>query len=83
MWNLIPGEGSAEKVLELLEDRMKVEALRTYLFTYSTYYDSMSLPQLCDMFELPKNRVHSIVSKMIVSEDIYAAWDQVRLGERE
>jgi len=76
VWNLIPGEGSAAKVKVMLEEKLKVEALRTYLFTYSSHYNSLSLNQLCSMFDMPKPKVHSLLSKMMMAEEIQASWDQ-------
>lgn len=31
--------------------------MRTYLLAYSRYYSSLSMTQLCDMFELPERKV--------------------------
>jgi hypothetical protein len=44
--------------------------LRTYLFTYSSVYDSLSLVSLSEMFELEIGVVHSIISKMIINEEL-------------
>merc|ERR1711871_1671367 len=54
----------------------KEVALRVYLLTYSTHYDSISQDELCTIFALEENRIHSIVSKMMISQELRAAWDQ-------
>ena len=36
---------------------MQAEGLRTYLLAYSKFYSSLSMAQLCDMFELPERKV--------------------------
>ena len=50
--------------------------MRTYLFTYSNVYDSISIPILAEMFELEENCVHALVSKMIINEELMASLDQ-------
>ncbi|XP_053328015.1 eukaryotic translation initiation factor 3 subunit C-like [Spea bombifrons] len=52
------------------------ESLRTYLFTYSSVYDSIRMGILADMFQLDIPMVHSIISKMIISEELRASLDQ-------
>ena len=76
VWNLVPGEGSAEGIKEMLASKIKLEGLRTYLFAFSKQYESLSLAQLCAMFEMSKNEVHSVVSKMIINRELLASWDQ-------
>jgi hypothetical protein len=36
----------------------------------------MSLQQLCDLFELPAASVQSIVSRMMINDDLQATWIQ-------
>lgn len=60
----------ADKVREMLTRLIQEEALRTYLFTYSHVYDSISMSTLAQMFELEKAIVHSIISKMIINEEL-------------
>jgi translation initiation factor 3 subunit C len=76
IWKLLPGQGAAQRIGEMLVGKMKLEALRTYLFTFSAQYDSLSLSQLCGMFELSKSEVHSVVSKMMINRELFASWDQ-------
>jgi len=76
VWGLIPGVNSSTKIKSMLVEKIKQEGLRTYLCAYSLQYDSLSLHILCDMFDLPKNEVHSIVSKMMINRELHASWDQ-------
>jgi len=64
------------RVKDMIKDKIKTEALRTYLFAYASIYDAFHLDQLAGMFSLPSKTVHSIVSKMMIKEEITAFWDE-------
>ncbi|KAG8894903.1 Translation initiation factor 3 subunit c [Tulasnella sp. 403] len=74
IWSLMPEEKS---VKEMLVRRIQEEGLRTYLFTNSAYYTSLSLPLLAATFSLPQKTVSSIISRMIWSEELSASLDHV------
>uniref|UniRef100_A0A0K8TT22 Eukaryotic translation initiation factor 3 subunit C n=1 Tax=Tabanus bromius TaxID=304241 RepID=A0A0K8TT22_TABBR len=65
----------ADRVREMLTRFIKEESLRTYLFTYSNVYSSISIPSLAQMYELPTGKVHSLISKMIINEELMASMD--------
>ncbi|XP_072388517.1 eukaryotic translation initiation factor 3 subunit C [Diabrotica undecimpunctata] len=65
----------ADQVRSMLTKLIKEESLRTYLFTYSHVYDSISMATLAEMFQLGKPVVHSIISKMIINEELMASLD--------
>ncbi|XP_078361505.1 eukaryotic translation initiation factor 3 subunit C-like [Oculina patagonica] len=65
-----------ELVQEMLTRKIQEESLRTYLFTYNSVYDSLSLYTLAEMFDLPPSVVHSTISKMIINEELQASWDE-------
>lgn len=65
----------ADRVREMLTKFIKEESLRTYLFTYSNVYSSISIPSLSAMFDLPQSKVHSLISKMIINEELMASLD--------
>ena len=74
VWQLIPGEHNiTEQIATMLTEKIKLEGLRTYLFSFSTQYDSLSLASLSAMFSMSKNEVHSVVSKAMINRGIYAS----------
>ena len=73
VWNLFH---QADSVRSMLEEKIREGSLRAYLFTYSNVYDSISMQVLANMFDLEKSTVHSIVSKMIINEELMASLDE-------
>ncbi|MCJ1324795.1 Translation initiation factor 3 subunit c [Thelotrema lepadinum] len=74
IWDLM---AQPDKIKGMLADQIQQEGLRTYLFTYSPFYDSLEVKVLASMFELSERKVAAIVSKMISGEELAAALDQV------
>lgn len=74
IWDLMPG---AEEIKAMLAKQIQEEGLRTYLFTYAPFYDTLAIETLSTMFELDSNKVAAVVSKMISHEELAAALDQV------
>eukprot|EP00884_Botryococcus_braunii_P022175 jgi/Botrbrau1/8641/Bobra.0196s0035.1 len=72
-WNLLPRK---QDVLDMLKVKLQEEGLRTFLLAYGSHYQSLSHDQLAHMFDLPDKRVHSIVSKMMMEEQLNGRWDQ-------
>ncbi|KAF2086688.1 hypothetical protein K490DRAFT_66470 [Saccharata proteae CBS 121410] len=74
IWELM---AQSEKIKAMLSEQIQEEGLRTYLFTYAPFYDTLSIATLASMFELPERKVAAVVSKMISHEELAAALDQV------
>jgi len=66
----------ADRVRSMLVRKIQEESLRTYLFTHSSVYDSLSMAILSKMFELEQPTVHSIISKMVMNEELMASLDE-------
>jgi translation initiation factor 3 subunit C len=74
IWDLMK---EPEKIKAMLEAQIQEEGLRTYLFTYAPFYDTLSLSTLSEMFSLDERKVAAVVSRMISHEELAAALDQV------
>ncbi|KAI0892795.1 eukaryotic translation initiation factor 3 subunit 8 N-terminus-domain-containing protein [Annulohypoxylon nitens] len=74
IWDLMP---NTEEIKTMLSKQIQEEGLRTYLFTYAPFYDTLAISTLSSMFELEDRKVSAIVSKMISHEELAAALDQV------
>jgi translation initiation factor 3 subunit C len=74
IWDLMP---SADEIKAMLANQIQEEGLRTYLFTYAPFYDTLAIETLSTMFELDPTKVAAVVSKMISHEELAAALDQV------
>ena len=73
VWNLLPQK---EEVLAMLTEKVKEHALKIYLTIYGPHYSSIAVDQLCKMFEVGEGTVQTIVSRLIISEDIHGSWHQ-------
>ncbi|KAH8162527.1 hypothetical protein CIB48_g5726 [Xylaria polymorpha] len=74
IWDLMP---NTDEIKAMLSKQIQEEGLRTYLFTYAPFYDTLAVSTLSSMFDLDDRKVSSIVSKMISHEELAAALDQV------
>ncbi len=74
IWELM---AQPEKIKNMLSAQIQEEGLRTYLFTYAPFYDTLAVDTLASMFELSERKVAAVVSKMISHEELAAALDQV------
>eukprot|EP01027_Heterolobosea_sp_BB2_P003508 GEZU01005314.1.p1 GENE.GEZU01005314.1~~GEZU01005314.1.p1 ORF type:complete len:952 (-),score=400.13 GEZU01005314.1:3202-6057(-) len=73
IWNYM---ADRERVQEMIKKQIKEQALRTYLFTYSRNFNAVSLQELTEFFELTPSAAHSIISKMMINEELQSSWDQ-------
>lgn len=60
----------ADKVRDMISAKIQEESLRTYLFRYSSMYDSLSLDSLAAMFQIETSLAHATISKMIINEEL-------------
>ncbi|KAI9505588.1 eukaryotic translation initiation factor 3 subunit 8 N-terminus-domain-containing protein [Coemansia spiralis] len=74
IWTLLP---DSEEIKEMLATRIQIEALRTYLFTYSSQFESVGLEELAIMFGLSKSKVYALLARMVYNSELQASLDEV------
>ncbi|KAJ3276966.1 Translation initiation factor 3 subunit c [Terramyces sp. JEL0728] len=72
VWDLLP---NSENIKKSLTDAIQVESLKTYIFTYAPFYESLDIATLSSMFRLDEKKTTSVVSKLIVNEQLQAHID--------
>lgn len=75
IWNYLVPSGDAALILEMMKKKIKVAALKVYLFNCSKNYSNVALEFLGKLFEMDVNAVTSVVSKMILKESFYVLLD--------
>ncbi|KAF7634106.1 Eukaryotic translation initiation factor 3 subunit C [Meloidogyne graminicola] len=73
VWNLFR---NSENVKKVLVQRIQEDTMRTYLLMYSTIYSTVLLNTLCEQFQLSRQRIYAIISKMIIQEELSAKFDE-------
>jgi translation initiation factor 3 subunit C len=73
VWENVP---TAATVKQMLESKIKGEALRVYLLTFAAYYESMRLDALCELYALDRASVRIVLAKLILSKTLHASWDE-------
>jgi len=66
----------SDNLMKMIRQQVKEQGLRTYIFLASSNYDSLSADRLSSMFELEASLVQTMVSKMIMSGELAASWDE-------
>ncbi|KAF3344501.1 Autophagy-related protein 3 [Verticillium dahliae VDG2] len=74
IWELMP---NTDDIKTMLAKQIQEEGLRTYLFTYAPFYDTLASETLSAMFEMETSKVLAVISKMISHEELAASLDQV------
>jgi translation initiation factor 3 subunit C len=74
VWDLM-GKDESERIKSMLGRKIQDEGVRTYLFTYSSFYDTLSLSSLGEMFDLSMNDIRRLVTMMISNDEIRGQLD--------
>jgi translation initiation factor 3 subunit C len=74
VWNKLPAECGV-RVKEMLQVKLKEEAVKTYIVLVGMYYESLGLSHICEMFQMEPAVAKRIISKMIFNKEVSAAWE--------
>lgn len=74
VWDLM-GKEESERIKLMLGRKIQEEGIRTYLFTYSAFYDTLSLASLAEMFDLSNNEIRRLVTMMVSNDELQGQLD--------
>ncbi|SCU98767.1 LAMI_0F16160g1_1 [Lachancea mirantina] len=72
-WSLLPNSAA---ILDQLEERVQVESLRTYIFTFKRFYSKLSVKKLSELFGLSNEKVVEIVDALVSQFDVRGSLDE-------
>ncbi|AET40391.1 translation initiation factor eIF3 core subunit c Ecym_5658 [Eremothecium cymbalariae DBVPG len=61
-WSLLGN--NVEEVFIKLSERVQIESLKTYIFTYKRFYSKLSVAKLSQLFSLPNEQVIEVVESL-------------------
>jgi translation initiation factor 3 subunit C len=73
LWGKITQD--AQKTKENLLNKVKEQAFKCYVFSLQNCYDSISIESIATRFDLDKDAVHAIISKLVFNREIKAYLD--------
>jgi len=73
LWNNLTQD--AQKAKEHLLVKVKEQAFKCYLTTIQSCYDAIDIQSLATKFELEKDAIHSMISKLVFNKEIKAYLD--------
>lgn len=66
-WNLLP---NSTQVLDDLTERIQVETMKTYFFTYRKFYEKISVKKFSDLFGLSEEKIVESMEKVITELEL-------------
>lgn len=74
-WNLLPNR---EVVMVDLIERIKVESMKSYFYTYKRFHSKFSVKQLADDFALESTKVAEVLEAVITEYEINCKFDDAK-----
>eukprot|EP00941_MAST-03F_sp_MAST-3F-sp1_P001084 g1084.t1 len=71
LWN----HCGVEKIKTMIAEKVKLCALKAYIASSHSHYQTMSIEQLTSMFELESSEVRRVINKFIVDKKLPGTWD--------
>jgi translation initiation factor 3 subunit C len=72
-WELLP---DPEHARTFIRTQLISEGLRAFLISSYAHFETISLKGLAARFSIPESDAHAIVSRMLLSNELHACWDQ-------
>lgn len=73
VWSLL---SKSEDIVNQLSERVQIETLKTYIFTYKRFYSKISIAKLSNLFDLSEEQVLSVAESIINEYQVKANLDE-------
>lgn len=58
------------EVLDNLTERIQIETMKTYVFTYRRFYEKISIKKFSELFSLPEDKIVTTMEKVIADLEL-------------